>query len=173
MAKGSVEILKSKIDVQKLVDVLNAALAEEWLAFYQYWVGAQVVEGLQRAEVESEFLEHAHEEFDHANLLAARIKELDGVVVLDPTEWANLARCKYDKPTDFDVVALLKSNIGAERCAIHRYQEIAAMTEGIDFVTCDMAKKILAEEEEHEQDLVDFITDIESAMKGIKAYLGK
>ena len=48
MAQGSVDILKSKIDVQKLIDVLNAALAEEWLEFYQYRVGAQVVIGLQR-----------------------------------------------------------------------------------------------------------------------------
>lgn len=173
MAKGSVAILANKIDVKKLIDELNVALAEEWLAFYQYWVGAQVVEGFQRSEVEKEFLTHANEEFGHAQLLAARIKELDGVPVLDPQKWFDLARCKYSAPVDFEVTALLKDNIAAERCAINRYQEIAAMTHEIDFVTCDMAKHILAEEEEHEQDLVDFMLDIESAMEAIKKHIAK
>ena len=31
---------------------------------------------------------------------------------------------------------------------------------GKDFTTCDIAKHILAEEEEHEQDLQDYLTDI-------------
>ena len=45
MAKESVAILKGRIDVSEVLDELNAALSEEWLAFYQYWVGALVVKG--------------------------------------------------------------------------------------------------------------------------------
>ncbi|MEG1616960.1 MAG: ferritin-like domain-containing protein [Bacteroidales bacterium] len=173
MGKGSLDVLKSKIDVDKLLEILNAALAEEWLAFYQYWVGAQVVVGFQRAEVEAEFIQHANEEFGHATMLAKRIKELDGIPVLSPQEWFDKVTCKYDRPDNFEVMALLKSNIAAERCAIWRYQQIADMTKEVDFVTCDLAKKILADEEEHEQDLVDFVLDIESAMEDIKSKLGK
>lgn len=62
---------------------MNAALAEEWLAYYQYWVGALVVEGAMRADVQGEFEEHAEEERRHAQLLADRIIELEGVPVLD------------------------------------------------------------------------------------------
>ena len=40
MAKESVNILKDKIDIVDLLAQLNAALSEEWLAFYQYWVGS-------------------------------------------------------------------------------------------------------------------------------------
>ena len=40
MAKESVKILRGKLDVDNLLSQLNAALAEEWLAYYQYWVGA-------------------------------------------------------------------------------------------------------------------------------------
>ncbi len=32
-------------DVNKIVEMLNKALADEWLAYYQYWVGAKVVKG--------------------------------------------------------------------------------------------------------------------------------
>lgn len=69
MAKESVKILQGKLDVKSLIDQLNAALSEEWLAYYQYWVGALVVEGAMRTGVQSEFEEHAEEERQHAQLL--------------------------------------------------------------------------------------------------------
>ena len=62
MARESVKILQGKLDVESLIAQLNAALAEEWLAYYQYWVGALVVEGAMRADVQGEFEEHAEEE---------------------------------------------------------------------------------------------------------------
>ena len=125
MARESVKILQGKLDVESLIAQLNAALAEEWLAYYQYWVGALVVEGAMRADVQGEFEEHAEEERRHAQLLADRIIELEGVPVLDPKQWFELARCKYDAPQGFDSVSLLKDNVASERCAILRYQEIA------------------------------------------------
>ena len=53
--QDSVKILQGKLDVKSLIDQLNAALSEEWLAYYQYWVGALVVEGAMRADVQGEF----------------------------------------------------------------------------------------------------------------------
>ena len=117
MAKESVAILKGRIDVSEVLDELNAALSEEWLAFYQYWVGALVVKGAMRGDVQREFQEHAMEEFEHAKLIADRIIELEGVPVLDPKKWFDLAKCAYTPPTDADVVKLLKQNVAAERCA--------------------------------------------------------
>lgn len=167
MAKESVKILQGKLDVESLISQLNAALAEEWLAYYQYWIGALVVEGAMRANVQSEFEEHAEEERQHAAMLAKRIIELEGVPVLDPKDWSELARCKYDSPQNFDSVSLLRDNVASERCAVLRYQEIADFTDGKDFTTCDIVKKILAEEEEHEQDLQDYLTDIDRMKRSI------
>ena len=160
MAKESVKILQGKLDVKSLIEQLNAALSEEWLAYYQYWVGALVVEGAMRTGVQGEFEEYAEEERQHAQLIADRIIELEGTPVLDPKQWFELARCKYDTPTQFDTVSLLNQNVASERCAILRYQEIAKFTEGKDYTTCDIAKHILAEEEDHEQDLQDYLNDI-------------
>lgn len=170
MARESVKILQGKLDVKSLIAQLNAALSEEWLAYYQYWVGALVIEGAMRADVQGEFEEHAEEERQHAELLAKRIIELEGVPVLDPKKWFELAKCKYDSPTDFDSVSLLSQNVTSERCAILRYQEIASFTDGKDYTTCDIVKHILAQEEEHEQDLQDYLTDI-ARMK--KSFLEK
>ena len=152
MAKETVNILKDKIDIVELLAQLNAALSEEWLAFYQYWVGSFVVEGAMRGDVQREFQEHAAEEYNHAKLLADRIIELEGVPVLDPKQWFDLARCKYDAPVDFGSEVLLKQNVESERCAI-----------------CDIAKHIMAEEEDHEQDLQDYLNDIAR----MKAYILK
>lgn len=160
MAKGSLEILEGKIDVKEVIAQLNMALSEEWLAFYQYWIGAWVAEGTMRAEVQAEFEQHAQEEYAHAKLLVDRIIELEGVPVLNPKQWFELARCKYLEPSDFDVVKLLQQNVAAERCAIKRYEGIATFTDGKDFTTCDIAKHILSEEEDHEQDLQDYLRDI-------------
>lgn len=161
MAKESVAIIKEKINVDKVLEQLNMALAEEWLAFYQYWVGAVVVKGAMRADVQREFQEHAMEEFDHARLLAERIIELEGTPLLNPKDWFDYADCAYETPEeDFEVTRLLSQNIASERCAITRYQYIASITDGKDFTTCDIAKHILAEEEDHEQDLQDYLDDI-------------
>lgn len=168
MAKESVLILRQRLDIPELLNKLNAALSEEWLAFYQYWVGAFVVEGAMRADVQREFEEHAQEEFLHAKMLAERIIQLEGVPVLDPSHWVDLARCKYTPPIKNDVTTLLKQNIAAERCAVIRYEEIATFTNNIDYTTCDIAKRIMAEEEEHEQDLQDYLRDIQWIAKSME-----
>lgn len=168
MARESVLILRQRIDLPQLLGQLNAALSEEWLAFYQYWIGAQIVEGAMRSDVQREFEEHAMEEFAHAKLLADRIIQLEGEPVLDPSQWSALARCKYSVPLNADVMSLLKQNIAAERCAIIRYEEIATLTNNVDYTTCDIAKRIMAEEEEHEQDLQDQLRDIEWVVKALE-----
>ena len=60
--------------------------------------------------------------------------------------------------------------LGKKKKNMLEYQEIADFTNGKDFTTCDIAKHILAEEEEHEQDLQDYLTDI-ARMK--KSFLEK
>ena len=64
MGKRGVEILD--IDVNELIKMLNEALSEEWLAFYQYWIGARIMEGPMRSEIEPELLIHANQELNHA-----------------------------------------------------------------------------------------------------------
>lgn len=168
MARESILILKKNIDVPELLAQLNAALSEEWLAFYQYWIGAQIVEGAMRSDVQREFNEHALEEFAHAKMVADRIIQLEGTPVLDPAQWVALARCKYAAPLNSDVMSVLKQNIAAERCAIKRYEEIATFTNNLDYTTCDIAKRIMAEEETHEQDLQDCLRDIEWTMQAME-----
>lgn len=158
MGKHAVMILD--LDVKKLIEMLNAALSEEWLAYYQYWIGARLMEGPMRSEIEPELLLHADQELNHAVMVVSRIIQLGGTPVIDPKDWTTLARCTYDAPSDPYIEVILEQNLKGERCAIQRYQEIAEFTAGKDYSTHQMATTILNEEIEHENDIEDWITDL-------------
>lgn len=159
MGKHAVKI--ANLDVKKLIDMLNSALSEEWLAYYQYWIGARMMEGPMRSEVEPELLLHATQELNHAVLVVDRIIQLGGKPVLHPKDWFKLAGCDYDAPTDPYIEVILEQNLKGERCAIKRYQEIADFTTGKDHATYQMAVSILNEELEHENDIEAWIGDLE------------
>ncbi len=166
MGKQAVDILS--IDVPRLVKMLNAALAEEWLAYYQYWIGARLMEGPMRSEIEPELLLHATQELNHAVLVVDRIIQLGGNPVLHPQDWFKLSRCKYDAPADPYVEVILEQNLQGERCAIQRYKEIADYTSGKDHTTHQMSTTILNEELEHENDIEDWLTDIKRMKQEFK-----
>jgi len=156
------------VDVHKLIGMLNGALSEEWLAYYQYWIGARMMEGPMRSEIEPELLLHANQELNHAVLVVGRIIQLGGTPVAHPADWFKLSRCEYDAPTDPYVEAVLHQNLHGERCAIKRYKELADFTNGKDHTTHQMATTILNEELEHEQDIEDWITDLRRMKEDIK-----
>ncbi len=157
---GEKAVSIAKLDVKKLIDMLNGALAEEWLAYYQYWIGARVMEGPMRSEVEPELLLHATQELTHAELVVSRIIQLGGTPVLSPAKWFDLASCSYGEPNDPYIEEILKQNLEGERCAIQRYEEIADFTNNKDYVTYQMAITILNDELEHEHDIEDFLKDL-------------
>ncbi|MDD2688203.1 MAG: ferritin-like domain-containing protein [Bacteroidales bacterium] len=158
MGKEAIKI--SSVDVNALIKMLNAALSEEWLAYYQYWIGARLMEGPMRSEVEPELLLHADQELNHAVMVVDRIIQLGGTPVINPKDWTKLARCSYEEPSDPYIERILEQNLEGERCAIRRYQEIDDFTSGKDHSTHQMAVQILNEELEHENDIEDWITDI-------------
>ena len=149
----------SNMDSKDLIEELNKAYAEEWLAYYQYWVGAKVAVGLERPKVVAEFKEHAMQELKHADMVAERIIQLGGVPLLDPSDWKEYAHCKYDAPRESDTRILVNQNLIAERCAIARYEGICEMCKDKDYETYNISRKILTEELEHEQEMEDFEAD--------------
>lgn len=149
------------MDIGELVELLNKALSDEWLAYYQYWVGAKVLVGPMKGEVAAELNVHANEELAHANLLAERIMQLGGTPVLSPQEWYELTNCGYEAPEDSYVEAVLKQNLSGERCAITTYNELLSIVEGKDVITYNMVLGILNDELEHEEDIEAMLEDME------------
>jgi bacterioferritin len=153
------------MDVDKLIDMLNKALADEWLAYYQYWIGAKVAVGPMRGAVTAELEEHATEELGHALMLVDRIMQLGGTPLLKPQDWHEMTNCGYEAPEDPYVETLLEQNIKGEQCAIDVYQELVTLTKDADPVTYEMVLQIMTEEIEHEEDLQALAEDIQLMKK--------
>ncbi len=153
------EIVGAK--VESILKLLNAAYASEWLAYYQYWLGAKVVKGPMKDAVAAELNLHATEELSHAVLLVNRIIQLGGTPILSPEKWISESPCAYDAPADPYVAVLLDQNIAGEQCAIATYKALMDATKDIDPVTYNMALTILAQEVEHEEDLQSLREDLD------------
>lgn len=149
------------LDVEEVIRLLNQAFSDEWLAYYQYWAGAQIVCGLMAATLRPELEEHANEELDHAQKLAKRIIELGGTPVLSPEEWYKQSTCGYLEPKNHDAVQVLKQNLQAERCAIEVYNKLLKYVFNKDMITAHIVRQILQDEIEHEQELEDLGKDYE------------
>ncbi len=152
-------------DVKEIVNLLNKAYCDEWLAYYQYWIGSKVVKGPNKEAVISELTLHATEELNHATLLATRIIQLGGTPVTKPQEWYKLTNCGYDAPDDPFIVKILEQNIKGEQCAIKTYNSLLKKTAGKDPVTYNILLTILSDEVEHEEDLQALREDIETLIK--------
>ena len=150
-----------KMDVEELLTLLNKALADEWLAYYQYWIGAKVVKGPMKDAVIAELELHATEELTHALLLVGRIIQLGGTPVLSPEEWSKITNCGYDAPKDPFVSVVLDQNIKGEQCAIKVYSHLLDLTREGDPVTYNIILTILSQEVEHEEDLDALREDLE------------
>ena len=171
MARRGNSIIKG-LDINDIITELNKAYADEWLAYYQYFIEAKVVKGIMKDAAIAELDQHAADELRHANLVADRILQLGGTPLLNPKDWFTHTNCGYEEPKDFDVVSILEDSIKGEQCAISVYSQLADMTRNKDIVTYDIVSQILADEVEHEEDLqalhddiTEFITDIKKKYK--------
>ena len=148
------------LDVDDLIERLNKALADEWLAYYQYWIGAKVAAGPMRGAVTLELEEHATEEFGHALMLVDRIIQLGGTPLLKPEDWYEMTNCGYEEPKDPYVEVLLEQNVKGEQCAIEVYRQLVELTKDADPVTHEIVLQILTDEIVHEEDLQALAEDI-------------
>lgn len=158
------DLMIKNLENKDLVTLLQSALAEEYLQWYQYTVVIPFAVGQDRVNIVEAFKEHAKDELeDHAAWLIERINQLDGVPTLvdEPSKWNLCAVHKYITPKPpYDVCTLLEQNIQSEKGAIETYTALEAVTRHNDIVTNRKVKEILADEQEHLQNLIDLHKDI-------------
>lgn len=153
------------MDIKIVIRELNKALADEFLAAYQYWIGSKVVKGYFRKTVQEELTEHANDEYRHAEMLVDRIIQLDGTPILNPKDWYKLTTCGFLPPTNPNSIEVLKQNIKGERCAIGIYNNLLKKFKEKDGATFHMITHILKDEIKHENDLEAILDDIEVSKK--------
>ena len=142
-------------DSERVIAVLNEALATELVCVLRYKRHYYMAEGINAAPVAAEFLQHANEEQGHADLIAARIVQLQGEPDFNPATLVQRSHAEY-VPGD-SLIDMIKEDLVAERVAIASYGEIARWLGDSDITTRRLMETILAVEEEHADDLLTFL----------------
>jgi bacterioferritin len=144
-------------DPKNVIAVLNEVVATEIVCWMRYTRHAISATGISRGQVAGEFTEHAESERGHAMRAAERISQLGGEPDFDPDTITGRAHTTYESFADNDLEGMLRDNLTAERIVITTYQEIIRWLGDDDPTTRRLIEDILADEEEHADDLVDLL----------------
>jgi bacterioferritin len=139
-----------------IVSLLNDALATELVCVLRYKRHYFTATGVSSPKIAEEFLVHANEEATHADRIAARIVQIGGSPDFSPDSL--LARSHADYDDSKDLKAMVKANLIAERIAVESYRQMITLIGDHDPTTRRMLEEILADEEEHADELSDWLT---------------
>jgi len=142
-------------DREQVIKVLNEVLATELVCVLRYKRHYFTAQGINSDSVKQEFLEHANEEQEHADMVATRIVQLNGEPNFEPEGLATRSHSQYAEGDD--LISMIKEDLVAERIAIETYMEIVRWLGDSDPTTRRIIEEILAKEEEHAEDLVSLL----------------
>src|SRR5262247_761695 len=141
--------------VENSIALLNHAVATEIVCILRYKFHAVCAAGLASEAVKEEFAQHAKDEEQHLDLLAERINQLGGKPNLNPEGVASRAASEYVEGEN--LVDMIKENLVAERIAIETYRDMVRHFGENDPTTRVLLERILAQEEEHANDMHDLL----------------
>ena len=140
-----------------IIKLLNDSLATELVCVLRYKRHHFTADGLASPKIAEEFLVHANEESAHADRLAQRIVQLGGQPDFSPDSLSQRSHAAYDDSADLK--AMIKANLIAERVAIESYSQIIALIGDKDSTTRRLLEDILSDEQEHAEELKDWLAD--------------
>ena len=138
-----------------IVKLLNDALATELTCVLRYRRHYVTAKGIASPKIAEELLVHSNEELGHADQIAERIVQLGGDPNLDPSSLRERSHAEYDDAEDLQ--EMLKKDLVAERVAIETYRQMINLIGDKDPTTRRVLEGILAVEEEHADELRDWL----------------
>ena len=145
-------------DRDVVLRLLNEALATEIICTLRYKRHYFMAKGIHAEGVAAEFLEHANEEQQHADQIAARIVQLGGAPDFSPDGLSTRSHAEYVEGDTLE--EMITEDLVAERIAIDSYREIIAYLGDNDPTSRRLMEEILAKEEEHADDLANLLQDL-------------
>jgi len=141
---------------EDIIKLLNGALATEIVCTLRYKRHYFTAKGLASPKIAEEFLVHANEETAHGDMIAERIVQLGGEPDFAPTTLMSRSHADYDE--SLDLQAMIRANLIAERVAIEAYGQMIKLIGDKDSTTRRMLESILSQEQEHADELSDWLT---------------
>jgi len=142
-------------DPSTTIEILNRALATELVCVLRYKFHHVAAQGIDSEAIKAEFLEHANEEQAHADRIAERINQLGGKPNFDPASLAARSATEFREVEG--LLEMIKEDLVAERIAIEVYRDMIRFFGDRDPSTRRMLEEILAQEEEHANDMHDLL----------------
>jgi len=142
---------------EDIIRLLNDSLATELVCVLRYKRHYFTAKGVASPAIADEFLVHANEEAAHADQIAERIVQLGGEPDFSPATLLERSHAEYDDSADLP--AMIRANLIAERVAIEAYSQMIALIGDKDSTTRRMLEAILSQEQEHADELSDWLTD--------------
>ena len=147
-----------KGDRKVVLRVLNEALAPEIVCVLRYKRHHYMAKGIHSQAVAEEFLEHAAEEQEHADLIAERITQLDGEPNFNPEGLLTRSHSEYVEGES--LIDMIREDLIAERIAVESYSEIIRYLADNDPTSRRLMESILAKEEEHAEEMKTLLETI-------------
>lgn len=138
-----------------IVKLLNDALATELVCVLRYKRHHFTAHGMSAPAIADEFMVHANEEAAHADQIAQRIVQLGGEPDFSPDSLTGRSHADYDESSDLR--DMIRANLVAERIAVEAYRQMITLIGDKDPTTKRMLKGILADEEEHADEMKDLL----------------
>jgi bacterioferritin len=151
-----------QLDTKETVNILNEALATEIMCVLRYRFHYVAATGIHSAAVAEEFLENAQQEQEHASRIAQRIKELGGKPEMNPAVVAKTSHTQYIEGET--LADMIREDLVAERIVIETYRQMVNYFDRKDPTSRKLMEEILANEEEHADELSDLLFAISPAM---------
>ena len=144
----------------KILAALEQAYWMEIETVMNYIAASVNLDGVRAEEIKKSLAADIAAELGHAQLFARRIKTLSGVVPGSMKFKASQALMQ-PPPATTDVISVIKGVIAAEAGAIAHYTKLVKESEGVDYVTQDLAITILADEQQHLREFEGFLKEYE------------
>ena len=145
-------------DREEIIRLLNASLATELVCVLRYKRHYFMASGVKAQIAAAEFLEHATQEAEHADKLAERIVQLGGEPEFNPDLLSKNAHAQYVAGNTLK--EMVYEDLVAERIAVDSYRGIIQYIGDKDPTTRRLFEEILAQEEEHADDMADILESL-------------
>jgi bacterioferritin len=130
--------------LQELIDGLQEDLSREYQAIIAYTVYSNVLSGAQWMSIAKELKKHAHEELEHALIIADQLDYLGVMPNAKPKE-VKLSKKAED---------MLRFDLNNETETIKAYRQRVKQAEKVGhYALAEQIRRVIAQEQEHQHDL--------------------
>lgn len=142
----------------KIVAALQKAYGMELETVMNYLANSIHLDGVRAEAIKKALSADIAGELTHATQVGNRLKQLGatvpGSLKLDMTQ-----KSLQPPAETTDVVAVIKGVLAAENDAIDHYKALIKLCDGEDYVTQDLAIRLLSDEEGHRQEFEGYLKE--------------